>query len=1025
MHILNKILSLTISVTFFFVGSFTAAQNGLNDEISLPIIFDFGSEDSRLENNAFLISASAIYTESTGYGLKKSVAGNYESNSEALLRDQLIYDGISANEAIEFHLDLEPGEYWIELFIDGGKFNIWRGKILINGFLLADSIRAYAASFEDEDPPPYWTMMKKVSTSSPQLLLTIEADDQPSTLSGLRVYRHCPELFNLNNGKIEFSRPLQAPNALLAIRLINDGEIYEAQRIIDPIPEEFYAFEKASLLMALAGRLEVDNPRPLLEWAASLFRNESDQKNWSEAHLNRRFIELFLEGDQWYKMAGWDWAKNLTNQGIFTRLDLAGFAYQKIADADQHPLSFQSLYQLGKVAFWGWVEQHDDTMHKMAMKSFSALLPYYPDYKLLKMYSGERIPYKEVVYKDSTGVPKWAYYTTEALKNIRETIHYWVDKRQADNGEFGGKFDDDVEMLRWWPISRMALDDEKTLLGLQRLVYGIWNSGWITEGFSTKLRDVEHSSEPVADTQPMMIGLDYGNPIYVENCMLSIRGLKELWTGINEKGHRHFKSSWYSYKAIDSRPPRDCDVPMNTRTVKAVRWLAWYNRHPFAMQFLKEWGDAWLEDCLRVDKEKPYGIVPSAIRYEDDAIGGHADNWHHPDLFWGYFDFRGGADMLQQFLVIYDLTGDEKYLEPIELALQMVLKYEGKNLDTTKTGSEEWVVKILRRSDGFAETIEKWRLHTGKTDYDELLIKYGSEYLKFRLTGDIRHIETGSKSALDGIINNNELLTTDGYFTDRIEIGDMHQNSVLGAGHLESIYTGSSLFEGFHPFHSVTWQGFGEDFAAIVLESTKKNLSLFVHNIGESTKSGNISFWRLAPGKYEIQQGPDEDHNYKPDEIEIRDTIEISSRSVIWPIKLPSRSSQIILVNQLVPYSQTGLSVMADIAISLSDITIRNQGEAGTVEIIIPVHNIGVVDVENIKIELHYINTNEDIVVNTKTIDKIVAPIDLKPKIKEAVFEIRNPDTLKGDLVITLDPENEIEEITKINNIVIIKHDQL
>ena len=48
-------------------------------------------------------------------------------------------------------------------------------------------------------------------------------------------------------------------------------------------------------------------------------------------------------------------------------------------------------------------------------------------------------------------------------------------------------------MLRWWFISRLASDDQLALTGMRKLVDGIWDSGWITDGFSTKVRDVEHS----------------------------------------------------------------------------------------------------------------------------------------------------------------------------------------------------------------------------------------------------------------------------------------------------------------------------------------------------------------------------------------------------------------------------------------------------------------------------------------------------------------------------------------------------
>ena len=114
---------------------------------------------------------------------------------------------------------------------------------------------------------------------------------------------------------------------------------------------------------------------------------------------------------------------------------------------------------------------------------------------------------------------------------------------------------------------------------------------------------------------------------------------------------------------------------MNTRTVKAALWLAWYNRHPFVMQFLREWGDSWLEDCLRTEKGKPKGIVPAAVRYSNDEIGGHSDNWHHPNMFWDYFNYRGGARILNLLLLNSIFFDDDKYLEPIYLSMELIKKY--------------------------------------------------------------------------------------------------------------------------------------------------------------------------------------------------------------------------------------------------------------------------------------------------------------------------------------------------------------
>ena len=371
--------------------------------------------------------------------------------------------------------------------------------------------------------------------------------------------------------------------------------------------------------------------------------------------------------------------------------------------------------------------------------------------------------------------------------------------------------------------------------------FGIWHSDWITDGFSRRVRDVEHAAEPVADTQPMMIGLDYGNPVYVERCMESIRGLRDLWTGVNSRGHRHFRSSWYSSTRIDARPPRDCDVPMNTRTVRAARWLAWYNLHPFAMRFLREWGDAWLEDSLRTDKGKPHGIPPAAVRFADDALGGHSDNWHNPDMFRDYYNFRGGVMMFQQFLVNYLLFDDPKYLKPIELALDLVARHHGKSVEGAPEGSEAWVAGILRNSEGFRNTVAQWRLLASNPDLDDLLREIGSEYLKFRLTNDTGFLVKGSLPIIERMTFNRDLLTTEASFTDRVEIRNIHGGEDWGTSHLESMFTGGTLSDGFYPFYAVSWDGLGSDFTAVVMEANREEIRVLAYNLGEETSQGQFS----------------------------------------------------------------------------------------------------------------------------------------------------------------------------------------
>lgn len=991
----------------------TALVSGLvAKNIQAPVCFDFGPAAG---GQMFSVSPGDLYDPARGYGLEARGYKTFSRPQHKIL-DAVARDGLTA-DSIVFRVNLASGDYWVELLFGGGTRNEWRGRICFNDSVIEDTLRTYYVSQERDEPPRYWRVLYPFHANG-SLTLKVRADNQPTELAGICVFSDDPGPICLQHGTLS-AEMKQVPNDDLIIRLLNSGHPLEAHRLIDAIPDCTFGFEKALLLLAQAGRLEVDEPRPLIKSAVHLLEKEMQKKNSPpSAALHLHLARLYLRADEYYKMAGWDWAKEYSGEGIFMRLELAARALEEMTRVKSHPLYHRALWYLGKMAFWDWVEEHGPWQKQKADWCFQILQPFYPQHRLLKMYLDERVHSPEIAApKDGDG-PAWAVAENRALKGLLSVIHYWVNERQAANGEMGGKYDDDVEMLRWWPVARLAADDSLTLLGLTRIVNGIWNSDWIKDGFSAKVRDVEHASEPVADTQPMMIGLDYGNPIYVERCMASARLMRDLWTGVNNKGHRHFKSSWYSSTNLDERPPRDCDVPMNARTVKAVRWLAWYNHHPEAIRLIREWSDAWLEDCLRTDRGKPYGIAPAAVRYEDDTIGGYGSNWYESDMYWNYYNFRGGARMMQQFLATYALTGDEKYLQPIELAIQIAQKYSPEEIKAASEGSEAWVAGVLQKSKGFARVLEEWRLLTGDSRYDDIIENYGSDYLKFRLSGDKKWLVSGSEHIVDATFYNRELITSEAYFTDRIYLGDVHNSRNWGGSHLESMTTGSSLLQGFFPFYRVSWEGLGSDFSAVVLHANAQSVQIAAYNFDDQPLHGSLSFWRLMPGRYNFVQGADWDRDDGIDSVECREQFEISSRSGSHTVLLPPRSVQIVSVEQIKAFPQGGENKLADLAVCSSEVSVQNDSAGQQVLLTVLVHNIGIADADHVIIEIKEKKSGRTL--SKQTVDKIKAPLDFVPKTKKVEF-ILLTSKIKGKAVeIIVGLKNAGPEITKVNNHLVV-----
>jgi hypothetical protein len=982
----------------------------------IPCIYDFGPERKPVAARSVLIGSRSRYDAAIGYGLVSDEPEEYIS-AEQHLQDELTRDGLRSPHPLRFRADVLPGSYWVRLTMDGGLRSSWKGRIVCNGRNIVNDLQPYRSDAEGEAPPSFWVVMFNARVDSAGLILEVDAADQASSMAGLHIFPDQMGPIVLEKGVLRNTTPLRAPNADMALRLINSGYCAEAQKLIEVIPDPQYSREKALLLAALAGRLEIQNPRPLLEWAVRLL-SEADTTVSPDTDLNLHLLTTYLQSDSYYKMAGWEWAHSTTGTSIFLRQDQAGRLLEALTCVENHPLHHRLLWDLGRLAFHAWVEEHQPFMLQRAKHCFSALQVFYPEYRLLRIYTGEPVRTELPEEALPASAPPWVEQTRDALRALQQLIHYWVNARQSADGEFGGKYDDDVEMMRWWPLAILALDDQTALAGMQRLVDGIWTSGWIQNGFSKKLRDVEHAAEPVADTQPMMIGLDYGNPVYVERCMQSVKGIRDLWTGVNAHGHRHFKSSWYSATALDRRPPRDCDVPMNTRTVQALRWLAWYNRHPFAVQFMREWGDAWLEDCQRTDKGKPYGIVPAAIRFDDDAIGGYGADWHHPQMFWRYYDFSGGMQMLMQFLAAYDITRDAKYLEPVENAIALAIKYQDLPADSAVAGSEAWTARILLDSGHFREVIELWRQLTGNSACDDFLRRQGSEYIQFQLTRDPLHLEKGSRHVADGLLINRELISSEAVFTDRVEIGDIHQGRQWGASHLEAMFSGASFSDAFYPFYSITWQGLDTDVVAAVITSDSQQVHAVAYNLSTEVKHVGMLFWRLAPGSYLLEQADDLDQNFTPDRVIRSEKTVLRDRAARIPIQLPPGSMQYISVRQIAPGAKPRMQPCADLALTRSEVQIEGPGADNKWRIGVPVHNIGAKAAPAFSVELQARKEGRIRVLGQKTIKGLAAPLDLDPRFVAVEFTVSADALLESVLLIVVDPAEGVMEITRSNNLI-------
>ena len=150
----------------------------------------------------------------------------------------------------------------------------------------------------------------------------------------------------------------------------------------------------------------------------------------------------------------------------------------------------------------------------------------YPENRVVRMYLGEPISWP-VAFAVDPNAPPWANLQREALEKLREIIHWWIDERQLEDGQFGGGWGDDVEMWRWWVPVMVPFDDPKIRDAQERISRGMFRQPHMAAGFTSRLTDVEHATEDSADTILPMMHLDPDDPVWRERALRLVELMRD------------------------------------------------------------------------------------------------------------------------------------------------------------------------------------------------------------------------------------------------------------------------------------------------------------------------------------------------------------------------------------------------------------------------------------------------------------------------------------------------------------------
>lgn len=597
------------------------------------------------------------------------------------------------------------------------------------------------------------------------------------------------------------------------------------------------------------------------------------------------------------------------------------------------------------------------------------------------------------------GAPVWASLIHEELGWLYDVTDWWVEERMQENGYLGGGWTDDVEMIGLFGFDALISEgaDDLSLEGAGRFVDGMLSSGQVNMelGFSEAFADVEHTAELTGDSLPMMIAVDFGNPKWIEFSMKTAVLMRDLWMGENERGWFQFRSNYLSATRVGAGGQAE-DSWINFRAVLPALWAWWYSNDPAVEELIVDWADSWVNAALSTDKDKPMGIIPAGIGWPDGEIGGHnSPNWYtaaHPS---GSVNYDWAPQKYKSYITTlletaFDATRNLTFLEPLRLEAVIAKEYIDEPVMDPVIGSRSWAGKVLGQKaiDTYHGLLDKYQL-PGSSPSSTL----------WRPQTVVESCENG----YNYIRKCYPLMTTEASATDRVLF--------VGVINPFQIFTGGSV-GGALLAPQFTYSGLERDFAAMVRDANAVSANISIYGFFEGDREAALMPWALEiGGSYSLELGPDEDGNGIMDSVKTRSTFNYLTRGQKILFNLTGDAEYLLSVKRIIEGS--GLRPrMPDPAFDLEDEVIIDK-ENGTVTI--KVHNIGSEDIEELDIYLY-----EDLDGGLRQIGgaegiSLSFPVELEPSIEMFDLHIWNEPWI-GEVVIIIDPENEILEISDSNN---------
>jgi hypothetical protein len=232
-------------------------------------------------------------------------------------------------------------------------------------------------------------------------------------------------------------------------------------------------------------------------------------------------------------------------------------------------------------------------------------------------------------------------------------------------------------------------------------------------------------------------------------------------------------------------------------------------------------------------------------------------------------------------------------------------------------------------------------------------------------------------------------------FTDRVFLDTLTNAATAYTG-------GYATRNKFNHTHAVSWEGFGTDYAALVLQARRDHFKALVYNFSDQPLKGAFRLWLLDHGRYKLTQGLDANGDDQMDAATRTETVEVG-RATALPLTLAPKQLTVIELVQTAKLDD--LTQRADLALSPPELKAEGKTLRGVI------HNIGGKDAPPFTVTLLDAQGKPQ---GTLKLGPLAAPADLEPKRLPFSFPLKGAN-VKGWQVI-VDPANAVPEVYEGNN---------